>query len=287
MKAFLKVLVVLVAVVVLAGIFKDAIAKTAVQSGVQSLTGLKLRMKSLNVGLSNTRLGIQELKLHNPSNFPKDPVMVDMPEIYVDYKLSDILMGKIHLEEVRLNLKEVVIVKNEKGELNLDHLKQIGGKEKKAPTKAEPQAPEPSAPAKPKKTNLLIDQLDLKIGKVIYKDYSKGGAPKVQEFKVNVNQQHQNITDPNALVAIIVANALMNTTIANLANLDMEQVFSNLESTGVDLSKYGIDGLGEIAGQTGKIGKEAAGLLSDVKSKLGDLGESSKGLLDSLKKSGQ
>ncbi|MBW1679539.1 MAG: hypothetical protein JRJ08_05285 [Deltaproteobacteria bacterium] len=191
---------------------RNLIAKKAVTAGFKAMTGLALNIKSMNVGIIGTLIGINELKLLNPSGFP-DRVMVDMPEIYIDYNLGAFFKKKVHLEEVRLNLKEILVVKNKKNELNIDSLKRIGGKketeihkEKTEQTKIPP---------------MQIDILKLKIGKVIYKDYSKGEQPKVRTFDVSIDERFENITDPQSLVRLIVMKALMGTTIAKLADFDL------------------------------------------------------------------
>ncbi|MFH2146228.1 MAG: hypothetical protein ABII75_09440 [Candidatus Omnitrophota bacterium] len=54
---------------------------------------------------------------------------------------------------------------------------------------------------------------------IFYKDYSGKGAPAIKEFNANINAQYENITDPQKLATIIMARALMNTTISGLANM--------------------------------------------------------------------
>ena len=100
---------------------KNMIIKTSVTTGVKAMTGLKLSIGSMNVGVFKSLMGINELKLYNPQGF-EDDLMIDLPEIYVDYNLGAFMKGKTHLEEVRLHLKEFIVVKNEDGELNLDSL---------------------------------------------------------------------------------------------------------------------------------------------------------------------
>ena len=89
-----------------------------------------------------------------------------MPEIYVDYDLPAIVKGKVHLTEVRINLKEFMVVKNEKGELNLDSLNVV---QEQQPRKKRAKEPEPKEEGK--EPDLQIDVLELKIGKVIYKAF--------------------------------------------------------------------------------------------------------------------
>ena len=105
---------------------KNMIIKTSVSAGVKAMTGLKLSIGSMNVGVFKSLIGINELHLHNPPGFG-DELMIDLPEIYVDYNLSAFIAGKAHLEEVRLNLKEFMVVKNADGQLNLDSLKVVEG----------------------------------------------------------------------------------------------------------------------------------------------------------------
>ena len=112
------------AIIIALFIGKNMIIKTSVTTGVKAMTGLKLSIRSMNVGVFKSLIGINELQLYNPSGF-EDKLMMDLPEIYVDYNLGAIMGGKAHLEEVRLNLKEFIVVKNEAGELNLDSLRVV------------------------------------------------------------------------------------------------------------------------------------------------------------------
>jgi len=218
MKKILMFLVVTLLVVLLVLAFaKDIVAKTALSTGVRTLTGLKLDIADMDVGILKTLIGIRGMKLFNPSGYT-EKVMVDMPEIYVDYDLGAFLRKEVHLEELRINLREFVVVKDRQGRLNLDSLKAIKSDKRAEPSKGE------TPP-------IQIDLLRLKIGKVIYKDYSGGGRPVVQEFNVNLEEEYRNITDPKKLAGLIVYKALVNTTIANLANFDMGALKQNLTQT--------------------------------------------------------
>jgi uncharacterized protein involved in outer membrane biogenesis len=241
-----KVGIFLIIIIVIVGgavVAKNIIAKSAVSTAVKLITGLKLEMSSMNVGVVNTLVGIKDLKLFNPPDF-KDAVMVDMPEIYVNYDLGALLKKKIHLEEVRIDLKQFTVVKNAQGQLNLDSLKVVQeSKEKEKKEKA----------AMPE---LTIDLLQLKIGKVVYKDYSRGGEPQVKEFNVNLNERYENITDPYALGSLIVVKALANTTIASLANFDLgplrqglTQSLQGVKDVAVETSTKAVEAVGEGVGK--------------------------------------
>jgi len=216
------ILVVGILVVVLAvGAIKDLVIKTVVESAVEVVTGLKLKIGTFRVGVINTLIDIKNLHMFNSLDF-KDRDMLNMPEIYIDYSLPAILKGKIHLKEARINVQEFVVVKNDKGKLNLDSLKVVQDNKTKSRPKDKKAA---KAPA------IQIDKLQLKIGKVVYKDYSSGSEPRVQEFNVNINEEYRNITNPYALVSLIVVKALVNTSIASLTNFDLSGLSNAVSDT--------------------------------------------------------
>jgi hypothetical protein len=210
-KKIVIALAIIAVVLAAVSVVKDVVIKTAVESGVEMVTGLKLRISSLRVGMLGTLIDIGGLKILNPAGF-KDPTMLDMPKIFVDYDLPAILGGKVHLTDVNIDLKEFVVVKNSDGRLNLDSLNVV---------KAQKSGGSPAQTSKGKAPQIKIDNLELKIGKVVYKDYSAGASPSVKEFSINLNEKYSDITDPYSLVSIIVVKALMNTTIAGLANFDL------------------------------------------------------------------
>ncbi|MBU1932972.1 MAG: hypothetical protein KKC66_03620, partial [Candidatus Omnitrophica bacterium] len=83
-----------------------------------------------------------------------------------------------------------------------------------------------------------------KIGKVIYKDYSGGGNPIVSEYSVNIASNYKNVNNPEDLVRIIVAKALMNTALGRLTDFNqlkdmplntLEQGKNILKNTADDL----------------------------------------------------
>ncbi|MDD5136129.1 MAG: hypothetical protein PHX20_02005 [Candidatus Omnitrophica bacterium] len=221
MKKWMVIAVGILVVIFILGIAKDLVIKVAVESGTQIVTGLKLKIGGFRIGMLNTLVDIRNLRILNPAGF-KDKNMLNMPEIYVDYDLPAIFKGKVHLTETRINMREFTVVKNEKGKLNLDSLKVVQAQKSggKTQEKAGGKVPE-----------IQIDKLRLKIGKVVYKDYSRGGEPSVKEFNVNIDEQYTNITNPYTLVSLIVVKALMNTSIAGLANFDLKGLSGSVSGT--------------------------------------------------------
>ena len=220
-----KLLVVLIGVLVLVlalSFTKDIIIKTFIEKGVETVTGLRLSMQGFKAGIINTFVRIEDLKLFNPRGY-KDRIMLKMPEIYVDYDLPAAIKGKVHLKQMRINLEEFVVVKNEAGKLNLDSLKVVqAGKENKKTRVKETEVKQAQTKEKERLPEIQIDSLELKIGKVVYKDYSKGGVPSVKEFNINLDERYENVTNPYSLVSLIVVRALANTAIAGLVDFDLQ-----------------------------------------------------------------
>lgn len=202
-----KILIVIAIVIVALFLTKDLLVKSVLTAGISSFTDLAVGIKGLNVGIFKSAVEMKGFKLYNPRSF-KDRIMMDMPELYVDYDLGSIFTGTKHIKVLKLYLEKFVVIKNEAGQLNLDSLKAI-------------QAPAGGKAARAKEAGIRIDVMELKVGKVIYIDYSKGGAPVVKEYDVGLNERYENITNPYALASLIVFKSLVNTRISSLANLDL------------------------------------------------------------------
>ncbi len=211
-----KAAVVLVAVCLVLFFGRNVLGGMAVSGMVRAVTGLRLDM-NLNVDLFGSSVGVRGLKLYNPAGF-SNSVMMDLPDLFVRYNLGALLGGKIHLQEVRLNLREFLVEKNEKGALNLDSLKFVQEKKR--------QGASPSQPGR--KQEFKIDRLHLKVGKVVYKDYSNGGDPSVEEFNVNLNETYEGVSSPEMLASLVVARALTNTAIARLTHFDLGSLTRDL-----------------------------------------------------------
>lgn len=263
-KIILRVISVFVILVLCAAFSRNFIAKKTIGGVVKSITGLSLNIDSLNIGVFKTLINIEGLKLDNPAGFA-DKTMMDVPEIYIDYKIGSLLKKKIHLEELRLYLKEFTVVKNENGVLNISAMKTMKGGEKQEGAAKEETKEEKPLP-------LQIDLLELKIDRVIYKDYSQGAVPVIKEYNVYLNEKYTDITDAEKLVKLILYRAMFNTVVANLVNLDinlfrddlsgiLKRATGILQGSSVEINTKEIE----------KIGKEVFGGGEDAAQKTKDV----------------
>lgn len=279
MKLLGKLIVFLVVVVVALVLARNVVVKAAAEYGVKTVTGMPLNIGKLDLNIANTLIDIESLVVKNPSEF-HDTSLVDIPKIFVDFKLSDMLKGNVHLKAIEFDMKQFTVVKNEKGELNLDRLKALQGTQKPStPTPTQ----EPKAPAKP--LPVQIDRMHLKIGKVVYVDYS-GGQPSTKEFLINLDQSYENITDLNSVVRLIVLKAMLSSGIANLVNFDIGGLQGTLTGAFADSTKLvtdaaakSLDALKTAAGDPRALVGKTGDLLGTT---TGAVGDTAKGVTSSV-----
>ena len=123
-KLILPTFLVFVALLVILVLERNFVARMAVEVGVTKVTGFPLEIDSVKLGLFSSKVDVHNLKLMNPPEF-KEKMFVDMPQLYVDYRLGSMLKGAPHINDMLINIKHLVIVKNNKGETNAKKLKGI------------------------------------------------------------------------------------------------------------------------------------------------------------------
>jgi hypothetical protein len=223
MKLIRNIILAVVIGLVLLVVFRGPILKAAVGTVAARVTGLGVKVDKIDVGIFRPVLEIGVLKVYNPAGFPEE-LMLDLPQLYVRYDLPQVFQGKIHLNELRLNLEQLSVVKNKEGQTNVGQLAALGKKEEKPAGKpGEPSQKPGKAPS------LSIDLLRLDIGRVVYKDFTSD-PPSTREFNVNVHKEFRNITDPAQLVQVIVFEALARTNLKGLAGVDMSALSGSVQS---------------------------------------------------------
>src|ERR1051325_8448873 len=111
----------LVVLIVVALLLKDAIAKNLAERNLRDATGMDAKISKLEVGLATPTLNLEGIKLYNTAQFGGG-TFLEMPELRVEYIPDDIRTGKLHFKTLRLHLSEVTIVKTKDGKTNLDVL---------------------------------------------------------------------------------------------------------------------------------------------------------------------
>lgn len=227
----LKWLLVLTLVLVVAGVLaRNFIARKAVEVGMKQMTGFPLTIGAVDIGLVNGKLEVRDLKLMNPPEF-KEVMFVDLPGFFVDYRLGSMITGSPHVNELRINLNEVVVVKNEKGETNALKLKGVAASSTGGDTGSKTPAPKTE-----KKQQYRVDVLKVHVGTVRYLDYSKGGRVSEKKMVLNLDRTFTNIDENTNISRLILVTALGNVGIPDLAGV-------------TDSLKQGLGGATDAAGK--------------------------------------
>lgn len=180
---------------------RNLLARFIIVSGIKKTCGLGVNIGSLTIGLPN--VSISELKIYNPPGF-KDRLLADIPEVYVDFDLPAFFKNQVHLGKLNLEIKELAVILNEEGKLNVNSLALL--------------IPKPGAGKPPE---IRIDTLALKIGKVVYKGYFPIVGAKAKEFNPHIDETFHDVTNPSKVAAQILQRILSQIGIENLANFDV------------------------------------------------------------------
>jgi uncharacterized protein involved in outer membrane biogenesis len=256
-----RVVLVIVALVAVLWVAKNVLAKAAVISAVKSMTGLRVDVQRLDIGVVNTRIAITGLKVMNPSGYT-DPVMMSVPEVFVDYDLAAFLKGQAHIEAMRLHLERLLVERDAQGRLNLQALNVV----KRSQGEPVPKKQEQKAEQMP----FRVDVLDLRLGTVVYKDSSAVGTPTVREFPLNVEERFEDIHDPYAFAGVIINRALTRTALGGLRDIEgltqsLQSTYSGVVDMALNEAVRGLQGGGQGAvDSAGKALKETGDVLKNL-----------------------
>lgn len=178
-------------------IVRDQIIKSVITAAATEIMGAPLHIDGFSLSIFKQSIRISGLRMYNPAGFSGE-ILIDLPKVAVDYDLSSIIKGRLHLYRVDVKLKVVDLEKNKEGKLNVDSLKFVKQREVK----------EPKEKKTAKSMPMQIDLLNLEIGKVVYRDYSYGKEQQVRAYDVNLKKSYKNITSAKQLAVLIVTEPM-------------------------------------------------------------------------------
>ncbi len=179
------VFIVIILVVVFFAIGHNSVMKWAVREVAKSFVGIELEMDSVHLGIMKTDIKLSNAVVMSPKGFENEQTM-KASDIYMNYELIPLLFKKVHLTDLKLNISEIVVIKNPKGKMNTDAVKKMskngiaqeGGKGSRGLNGLD----------KKESIPLKIDYATISIGKVVFKDYSLGGRPQVSTIKLGFSK---------------------------------------------------------------------------------------------------
>lgn len=248
-----KILLALAVLVAALLLGRNLLLQAGIPRALKAALGLELEIARMHVGLFESRIRIEGLKVMNPPGFGAEPLAV-IPLIDVDYELGSMFSGKLHCTAIEVDVQEVRIVKDAQGEVNLNHLTAVGGE--KAPAGKE-------APAEP--AQMQIDRLTLTVGTVHYVTLKKDGTASTKTMGIGLDHEvFENLRSPQEVIRVVVLRVLR---------------LSGLEHIGV-----AVDALKSGLSHIGGAGKDLLeGVGKSLKEGAGKLKEGAGGLLDRLR----
>ncbi|TAN60769.1 hypothetical protein EPN16_04565 [bacterium] len=190
------IIIIIALALAILGISKDYLIKSSLALAASKIMGVRVGIDAFSFGIARPVIRVKGFRLYNPKGFPEEP-MVDIPKVSVEYDFGALLKKQLYFNRVEFDLSEMTVVKNKDGKLNVDELKVAKKEEKPAEQMA-----------------LRIDYLSLSIGRVVYKDFTKGEKPSIEIFEANIkNKAFKNISSAEQLASLVLLEALKPTAI--------------------------------------------------------------------------
>lgn len=225
MKKFLEWLFLLFLILVAIVLYsKDWFIKATLESAVTTLTGFETEIRNLQFDLTQGIVHLKDLKIYNPEEFERR-VFAHIPEIYIRADLPALLRKeRVHFYDIRFDVREINVEKNEKGISNVALLSSIAKRKEEAMSPAsQPTAEKAALP-------FYLERLELTLRKVNYLDRSSLIQNKVS-VDLNIEDHiFTGIKDPKAIINLVIMRILYSTAFGNLG-LDPVQMKTTLTKT--------------------------------------------------------
>jgi hypothetical protein len=225
-KLFYGFLATLVVLFVIGFFTRNLIARASVEYGTKKITGFPLTIGSVNLRLFSSKVDVRDLKLMNPPEF-QESKFVDMPELYIDYRLHSFFTGAPHINDMLIKIDQLVIVKN-KTDSNVQKLKGIL-----------------SPPGSTSSTKYAVDKLRVYVGTVTVKDFSRP-KPSERDIKLNLHRTYENITDSTDISKLVLYTVLGNVHIPDIG-INANDLKKNLSDVTTQAGQA-LQGAGEALG---------------------------------------
>ena len=113
---WLTFVVVVLVIMVLAN--REWVAKELMEQKIRAATGMEAEIGDISSGMLVPKVTLDNSKLYNPAEFG-GTLFLDASELHVEYDRAALRRHELHVTLMRLNLREVDVVKNEAGVTNI------------------------------------------------------------------------------------------------------------------------------------------------------------------------
>jgi hypothetical protein len=113
---WLTFVVIVLAVMVLAN--REWIVKHVAEMRIQNALGMDAEIGDVSIGVLDPKVTFENFKLYNPADFG-GTLFLDMSELHVEYDRAALRRHELHITLLRVDFREVDVVKNADGMTNL------------------------------------------------------------------------------------------------------------------------------------------------------------------------
>ena len=113
---WLTFVVVVLTIMVLAN--REWVSKELMEHKVRIATGMEPEISTISCGVLDPKVTLENAKLFNPADFG-GTLFLDVSELHVEYDRAALRRHELHITLMRVNLRELDVVKNEAGETNI------------------------------------------------------------------------------------------------------------------------------------------------------------------------
>lgn len=198
MVRLLKVLLIIALIMAVAAgcvyLFREAIIKTVVETVVSMEIGAPVSIDSVKIENNRDTLIFKGFKIYNPKGYP-DHVLMKIKDMNLIYDREKLREFYLHVTYLDAEIGRIVVIKNKKGELNINALK-LGEDNNR----------------------FHIDVFELSIDQVVYEDHSQAGEPDIKVYDVKIkDKSFHDIPSMDYFFNLILQQAIENTAIKGAA----------------------------------------------------------------------
>jgi uncharacterized protein involved in outer membrane biogenesis len=232
MKRIGYILLVLIILLALPLFFGKRIVERIALQKIEEATGFQASVGDVDVRILRPVVRIQNLVLSNPPEFPH-PEMLHIRELYVRYDWISLFGDNLHLDEVRIDVPRIVMVKPESGKSNVELLADLasggdGGATTTSPDEPPPPAPAPSGEEQPaadepakRERKLTIDRLNIKLGEMEVRQYMANRPdPVIMPIPVGLDSTFTDVSDLDPVITQLSGELIFRSSVGVLSNLD-------------------------------------------------------------------
>lgn len=202
-KIFLVVIGLICIALIVLSVVVDGVVKNAITGRISDTLGMVVTIDEVDVGLFGANIDIRGFTITNTESFgSKD--FVTIPNLSVDTRLSSLLGGQRKLQELKVHIADVGIVKNKDGELNVSLLKSLAARNKK---------PGGNSESEDGDTRGSIEKLVITFDHITFWDFSKTDNPEAVIIPVGViHQTFRDVDSPQIVGQAVIMAAVLEGT---------------------------------------------------------------------------